>query len=427
MPDFNNMTELNVGLLSFAALISIILLVGGCIENNRRHTFLHFFNLMLIADIGMLLSEAGIWYFEGSPESITILKICTFFSFCCGYALVTLFCYALIYFVRVRRDVSMKYVHFITIICLTATVLSVASVFNSFLFYFDENAVMQYTDHYWIIEFFDSFTAIAELILVLFYSKPLGRKTTAILSCVTLLPLLMKPLDVIWDTTPSYLMMSLSLIIIYTQFHADLSHQLMEKEKELIQNQISIMLSQIQPHFLFNTLTSIHCLCDKDTAAAKKAIEDFSEYLRGNMDALRQKELISFKEELRHVQIYLNLEKMRFDDELKITYDITANDFFIPALTVQPIVENAVKHGVGEKENGGTVMISAFESESDFIVSIEDNGVGFDTDSDIPQSHIGIRNVQDRLRAMCRGTMSISSTIGKGTKVIISIPKEVGV
>ncbi|MGN1126172.1 MAG: sensor histidine kinase, partial [Ruminococcus sp.] len=126
------------------------------------------------------------------------------------------------------------------------------------------------------------------------------------------------------------------------------------------------------------------------------------------------------------VKSYLALEKMRFEDELNIVFDIKAHNFFVPALTVQPLVENAVKHGVGEKPEGGTVRVSSMELPDFFQVEIADDGVGmnFDNEEKDIKVHIGIENVRSRLAFVCGGILIIQSTPGKGTKVIIKIPKE---
>lgn len=198
-----------------------------------------------------------------------------------------------------------------------------------------------------------------------------------------------------------------------------------EQEAELMESRVAIMLSQIQPHFLYNSLTSISYLCGKDPAAAKHAINDFADYLRGNMDSLKQKTPVPFEMELKHVQIYLSLEKMRFEEELQIEYDIKVKEFRIPSLTMQPLVENAVKHGVGKSPDGGKVVISTREKENCYEVIVEDNGVGFDVNKtqEDGKTHIGIANVRSRLWEMSRATLDIVSAEGKGTTATITIPK----
>lgn len=199
-----------------------------------------------------------------------------------------------------------------------------------------------------------------------------------------------------------------------------------EMQNEMLQMRVSIMVSQIQPHFLYNSLTSIAQLCEKNPSKAKKATIEFSEYLRRNMNSLKEQAPVPFESELKHLETYLSLEKMRFGDELNVEYDIETTDFLIPSLTVQPLVENAVKHGVGMKEDGGTVTIATKEFDDRYEVIVSDDGVGFDTSKkpNDGRTHVGMENVRNRLKTMCNAVLNIESTVGKGTVATITIPKE---
>lgn len=204
-----------------------------------------------------------------------------------------------------------------------------------------------------------------------------------------------------------------------------LDKQLQEKEQQLLQSRISILISQIQPHFLYNTLTVICGLCDENPKEAKKVTSEFADYLRHNLDTLNQSTPIPFLDELQHTQLYLSIEKRRFEEKLCIVYDIKIKDFPIPSLTLQPLVENAVKHGITKKKNGGTVTIATKEREDCYEITIMDDGVGFDPAQPLsePELHIGIKNVHDRLWSMCGGTLTIDSEAGRGTTAMIEIPK----
>ncbi len=197
-----------------------------------------------------------------------------------------------------------------------------------------------------------------------------------------------------------------------------------EMENELIQSRISIMLSQIQPHFLYNSLSAIKYLCDKDPKLAGKAVEHFSFFLRGNLDSLKSTARITFQKEMEHVNNYLYLEKLRFGERLTIFYDIQEEHFMIPTLTIQPIVENAVRYGVTMKEEGGSVTIATRKEGEEIIIIIEDDGVGFDINAktDASRNHIGMENVRNRIRIQSKGDIIFKSIPGVGTYVEIRIP-----
>ncbi|MDY5987231.1 sensor histidine kinase [Sporofaciens sp. SGI.106] len=196
-------------------------------------------------------------------------------------------------------------------------------------------------------------------------------------------------------------------------------------ERELEDSRIAIMMTQIQPHFLYNTLNSIYYLCKINAEAAQKAIKEFSDYLRMNLDSLNRTVPVSFEQELSHVMTYLDLEKLRFEDKMKVEYRILYTSFELPALSLQPIVENSVKHGLYPKEEGGTITISTEECESFYQVIITDNGVGFDPDhvSEDGRVHVGIENVRKRLKRMCHAELFIDSRPGEGTTVTINVPR----
>ena len=194
---------------------------------------------------------------------------------------------------------------------------------------------------------------------------------------------------------------------------------------ELQESRISIMLSQMQPHFIFNTLNTIYHLCEIDPEVARSTINSFSKYLRNNIDNLDCREMIHFDKEISFVKSYLDIEKVRFDDELQIIFDMPVTNFKLPVLTVQPIVENAVKHGTSKKEGLSTLYISTRETDACYEVEIRDTGLGFDTTHPIDErKHVGISNVRQRLAHLCNGTLTIESAIGQGTTVIIQIPKK---
>lgn len=201
--------------------------------------------------------------------------------------------------------------------------------------------------------------------------------------------------------------------------------ELAEKNRELAEQQMQIMVSQIQPHFMYNALGTISALCTEEPELAQEATDTFADYLRANLNAMGQRQPVSFENELKHVKSYVWIEQLRFQDYLNVVYDIQCKDFLIPALSVQPLVENAIKHGVCKKEEGGTVWISSYETETDYRVVIRDDGVGFDQNQplDTSRTHVGLQNVRSRLAIMVGGILSIESEPGKGTISTIVIKK----
>ena len=193
---------------------------------------------------------------------------------------------------------------------------------------------------------------------------------------------------------------------------------------ELTETRISTMMSQIRPHFIYNTLGSIEQLCKVDPPKAGNLVHNFAKYLRGNFGELDNPKPILMSQEMEHVRHYINIENVRFPD-MTFAFEMNSDDFHIPALTVQPIVENAIKHGLMKLPRGGTIRVVAYETENAYCVTVVDDGVGFDTQALLDdRKHVGLRNIRERLKVMVKGSLDIKSTPGVGTEVLITIPKE---
>ena len=193
---------------------------------------------------------------------------------------------------------------------------------------------------------------------------------------------------------------------------------------QLSESRISTMMSQIRPHFIYNTLGSIEQLCKLDPPKAGELVHNFAKYLRGNFGELDNPKPILMSQEMEHVHHYISIENVRFPD-MTFSFEMNSDDFHIPALTVQPIVENAIKHGLMKLQKGGTIHVVTYETDTEYCISVEDDGVGFDTSALLDdRKHVGLRNIRERLKVMVNGTLEIESTVGVGTKVVVKIPKE---
>ena len=317
-------------------------------------------------------------------------------------------------------------------------VLLIINLFTPVLFAVDVSGRIKYTGELIDILFFSLFYLIY-LLYILPQHCPLKKKLSLIGFVV--FPLIWIILNVIWYTMGiSYTVTSLAYIFLlmsaYVVFFCDYieSKELLLRQKaELAEHanrqtelQTAIMLSQIRPHFLYNALTAIRNLCKLDPAGAYLALGDFSDYLRANMNALGGGRITSFEKELEHIKTYLSLEQMRFGEELKVEYDIRYQDFSLPSLTVQPIVENAVRHGATMNEEGGRITICSFKTEDGAVITVTDNGPGFDPAESASdgKNHFGLKNVRDCLTATGSGELMIDSIPGVGTTVTIHIWEE---
>lgn len=203
----------------------------------------------------------------------------------------------------------------------------------------------------------------------------------------------------------------------------ELEEKQRELQQELKDRRVSVMMSQIRTHFIFNVMTIISGLCNTDPRKADDALILFARYLRKNIAIMDWDEPILFSKELEHLEDYISLEKMRFGEKIKFEKNLEIIDFKIPPLTIQPLVENAIKHGLLAHEKEGTVNLSSREEGDKVLIMIEDNGVGFEQEALGKEEAVGIRNVRYRVENMVGGTLEIQSVPGKGTKVQICLSR----
>lgn len=307
----------------------------------------------------------------------------------------------------------------------TYQLLILITQFTGSIYSIDSNNVYQLGPYYTIVPLYAVVLLFSIGVYIFYHRKTLGTKAAFVLSSYAFIPIVAALFQLLLpDFMLIHIMFFLSLIIIYVNYQAKRNSEL---KLEMTESQTAIMLSQIQPHFLYNTLGSIQELYTFNPEQADQAMRNFSQYLRGNMRSINQVKPVYFNEELQHVKLYLELEKMRFEDRLSVEYRISTSNFVLPTLSLQPLVENAVKHGVTQRTEGGTIIISTYEDERTYVVSVEDDGVGFDLEEAKfdGQVKVGIANVRKRLANSVGALLQIESEIGKGTVAKIVIPKEV--
>ncbi len=199
-------------------------------------------------------------------------------------------------------------------------------------------------------------------------------------------------------------------------------YELQKAQIQLAQSKNDTLMAQIQPHFINNSLMAIRAQCI-DYPSVYESMTDFSRYLRSHFEVMGTNRFISFEQEMENIEAYISLEKRNYGDNLRIVYDIDFDDFMIPALSVQPLVENAIRHGVGTYDEGGTVTISVHKCNDNIVIEVTDDGSGKSslTDKQSARKGIGIDNVRSRLSSMIGGTLEIvKNENGTTARVTIS-------
>ena len=214
---------------------------------------------------------------------------------------------------------------------------------------------------------------------------------------------------------------SLAVLFMFVFLLTDQVEHSFRQQREIAHQRASIMVLQMRPHFIYNTMMSIYYLCKQDPDLAQRVTLDFTTYLRKNFTAIASEELIPFCEELEHTRAYLAVEQAQFEDILFVDYDTPHIDFRVPPLTLQPIVENAVKHGMDQDSKPLYIFIRTARTDSGSEIIVENNGTDFEP-ADDSEPHIALSNIQQRLEMMCRGKMTIAPRKEGGTVVKVTIP-----
>ena len=383
----------------------------------------------LIALAISILIDAPKWIMVGYPENIILIMFLSVLSY---IALMVSLVYFTIYLVKHLNEkvfVSYSVCTFSGIWGTICSIIYLVMLISNSLFVFDENGYFTYAKYYPIVELLPLFMMILNIALIYSCRRSLTRKYYITWLSFMVLPLVGMAVEAFVKCSLSYFMFAISALLIYVNIHTEQNIIIASQEAELTESRMKVMISQIQPHFMYNTLNSIYYLIEKDPNRAQNMLSTFSDYLRLNINALSAEKPIDFSQEMKHITSYLNLEKVRFEDELEIEYDIKDEDFTVPSFSIQTLVENAVKHGISQKDGGGKIKISTYMDQEYHYISIKDNGVGmnikeYEKKLENNKSGIGIKTSKERIEKQCSGTVEIYSIIGKGTEVVIKLPRE---
>ena len=425
--------EISTVMDAAAALLFLILMVSQLGSPQHMNKKLRFSFLLCLLE-GFVTAGVDIWInaIQGNAARHTLISVLYIHE----YLFLSLFAFAKAIFIFMflgdekKSNRPMK--HILYTMYSVMTVVNMIPPLSRWVSYVPAGeAVLEHGPGYLVFYSAMIFADICVVAAVLINSKKVGTKYTILLSALLMAPAVSFILFAS-NVAPMMFFVALFMIVVYIIVYQKSLYRQIDREKELAQKnfeftdmQTKVLLSQIQPHFLYNTLTTIAYLCSKDPANAEKLTNRLSDYLRNNIAFLSDREKIPFDKELEAVDNYLAIEQYRFEDRVKVVYDIQVQHFAIPMLAVETLVENAVKHGICKREDGGTIWISTYCDDRYNYVQVRDNGVGFDVTA-VPQdgkTHVGLANVTNRVLAV-GGELCIESVPGAGTTATLRLPKE---
>ena len=416
----------------WGALFSLISVVSIYITRHfdrkgAKKLIVLFFSAMML-----MISDSLAWIFRGNPSEAGyyIVRIANFSAFYFGFLVMPLIADYISHIISVRAGISGLYwKYFEWALFVTGTILLIINLFHPFIYSFDERNTY-FRLMYGMIPGAIAFVGIViTLGVVLEYISYMNNFEKAAIIMFLVLPNVAVIIQTLrYGIAFTNIAIVFSLFLLFVSYEFNYMQYNMDKEKMLAEERIRLINQQVQPHFIFNTLSVIRHLCKKAPDEAADAINEFSGYLRSCTDFLNETECIPAERELDLVKHYIYLEQKRFGKSIEVEYNIEDEDFDIPPFAIQTSVENAIKHGLrARNKTDGRIRVSTRLVKDEHVIEIEDNGAGFDTailDDPGFKNHVGIKNTAERLRLMCKGTIDVSSEPGKGTKVTIIIPKE---
>lgn len=423
----NDLRQTNLALNVFCIVLSVLPIVYLTNNNRYREKLYQYFLGICISNIFMIIGDIPDWIFTTPLNEVSrlILYLSTTVYYISAVALLYFLIKYIIEYVQLDDRTKKKSSLYARVLCLCQVVLSLVGAASGMIFYVNEVGY-QRGPLFLLSQVIPGFCYIFFVVKIIQSSKKMKTRDILFFLLLIFLPLICGAIQILIRGVSVFnvgITLVTLVILMNVQFEHDM--RMKEQEKKLSDQRIEIMMSQIQPHFLYNSLSTIYHLCEIDPELARKSISKFSDFLRENMNSLKTNDPIPFERELNHVMNYLYLEQQRFGDKLQVIYQIETDEFFIPPLTLQPLVENAVQHGIFHRRDGGTITISTSEENGVALVKISDNGIGMEKSQNYVElgahSHIGIPNVRRRLKDMVNGTMNIESD-DFGTIVTLRIP-----
>lgn len=424
-----NRQSLHIALLMWGCVFCLIAALCMLMSRNFNKEKRKWLLLMQLSCAILLGSDAVAWAFRGYPGTIGfwVVKISNFLVFLYSDIMLMMYhgyvcCYL---FEKHPEQKNRIWINAVYALCSLGMLLVMVSQFTDLYYTIDAQNLYHRNPAYIISMIIPVCGMLLDLGMLIRYRKNVSREIlVSMASYEVLLLAAVIAQSFYYGVSLINIAICISMILIFVSAMVEQNRELASKQEEAADLRVELMLSQIKPHFIYNALTVIQRLCVKDPKLAQETVAEFATYLRGNLEALDRKTPVYFEKELEHVQCYLAIEKKRFGDRVNVVYDIQDEDFVIPALTLQPLVENAIKHGICKKEEGGTVWISTERKNDVVYIVVKDDGVGFQKMQAEGKEHVGMRNVESRLRSMCGGTLEIESTPGKGTMAMITLPQK---
>ena len=407
--------------LLFYAITIVILMCSFNRITFRMKRARVFFCMLLSAAI-VFTASSGTWFLGRNSQSAVCMGLQSV-VFLGVFSLLYFYTAYLVSIIEAKEPVFRSIIYIDRILCAAGVVIWMCQLLTGQFSAFEDGRAgtggLYMTGHVICI-----LIVSMDFFLLLRYGRVLGISHTLMLLSLLFIPVMAMLLEHVFPNISIRIhSIFFPLIFIYTKYNRQMERQLEQKEIDLLKSRVSLMAGRMRPHYLYNVLSTIYYLCDRNPQQAKEAINIFSDYLRNTLEAMERAELVPLSWERQTIRNYVSLEKIRYGSKLHVESktDVNENDVRIPPFSVQPLVENAIRHGISRKKEGGNIFVHSKELPDGTIrISVRDDGVGYDVHT-VPEGE-GITNVRERLKMQCGGSLTIESRPGEGTSAVIVLP-----
>lgn len=389
----------------------------------------------LLTIMGNLASDMISLYFNGNPSSAAwwMVRIGNFgYSVLFSVLSVIMAEFTICYFKERGADISGRWIHVIQMVFCISVLGAILNLFTGIFYHFDDHNIYIRDALHPISMLLPMFNTALLWLIICRNRKELEHKEFVVLTLYFVFPLVGAVLQFFYYGHPWInIGIIVSVVIVYMIAGMRSRRERLEVAFLYEQGRDYLLNSQVKTHFLFNSLSVIQGLIEDEPEEAESAISHLARYLRTGLDRTKSEKPVFVREEIDYVRNYLYMQQLRFSERLQVTYDIDESlDFEIPFLSIQQLVENAIRHGVLKKQEGGYLLIRIYRKNGQYVIEVEDDGVGFDTELTTVQTEAlkrdfgsghGLENLRERLGAVYGGNLKVTSIPGKGTKAVITI------
>jgi sensor histidine kinase YesM len=410
--------------------MTIIILVYQTTRKDKSRSSIIFLHLCVSVSV-MLLLDSIAWIIDGTPGKFgfILVNVLSFLVYFCSFFVPLLWCSYVLYSSKISLKTVKILRTFFYIPFGIGILLTVLTPKFGFLYIIKDGAnISRRGPLFQIIPILYSFYIIGGLCFsigkTVTETNKEDKKLFVALSLIPLIPIAGSIFQVLTGFIAGWISYAFSLLIFFlvleTQKETKLQIQFEQLKYVELQESISVMKAQLQPHFLYNALSTINALCIVNPPQAQATVSNFSYFLRSNINSLSERNVVPFTQEIDQVKNYMSIQMVRFPN-ISITYELPVTSFSLPMLTIQPVVAHAVDCNLSTKSNDGKILIRTLEEQDSYVITISDNGSGLDESAATDEESFEF--ITDRIHMLCAGTLTITNMQNKGTIVTITVPK----